>query len=164
MTAKARASSPREMAIELVLGGRLGRDYPLDDVPNHFVRDQLMDYIEVQLPADDQDKVAKAVFDDLGVEHLRQYGDCVRKDRKRKEKAEEIAIKEPSLKNVGVAKNMLKLELAIDANDCDIELTPNRGGFKSHYDYNRLDPIFGSCVHPTSSLPTTRNNCSIKAW
>ncbi|KAK3648088.1 hypothetical protein LTR56_002566 [Elasticomyces elasticus] len=137
--------------------GRLGRQHTLDDVPNHFVRDECMEYIQTRLPAADQDKVAKAVFDDLNDADLEAYRDAIHAARHAEEVADELKAKLPSLKNRGEAKNLLKLEATIDAIDCDIDLTPNLNGFRAYRDYEVNEDISWSCIHPNQK-PTEQED------
>ncbi|KAI1455153.1 hypothetical protein F4805DRAFT_437023 [Annulohypoxylon moriforme] len=75
-----------------VSGGRLGRNHMLSDVPNHYVRDRLMDYIDTQLQDDAQlqgctqpeveeiqQRARLAVFSDLSPSEIEQYSALVAK-------------------------------------------------------------------------------------
>ncbi|KAI2463919.1 hypothetical protein F4781DRAFT_96650 [Annulohypoxylon bovei var. microspora] len=57
----------------IVSGGRLGRDHMLSDVPNHYARDRLMDYINTQLEEDQRERARLAVFSDLSPAEIGQY-------------------------------------------------------------------------------------------
>ncbi|KAK5732701.1 hypothetical protein LTR17_010256, partial [Elasticomyces elasticus] len=61
---------------------------------------------------------------------------------------EEMKAKVPSLKNKGEAKNLLKLEAALDAIDCNTDMTLNRDGFRWRRDYEGYRIMAGSCVRP----------------
>ncbi|KAK5123366.1 hypothetical protein LTR85_002798 [Meristemomyces frigidus] len=103
-----------------VQGGRTGRDHTLDDVPHHYLRDRLMDYIHTQLPEEDREKVQKAVFDDLDETDLHAYAKFIKEDREREGKADQIYTKRgKGLTNKGEAKNILKQEQALEAIECD---------------------------------------------
>lgn len=60
-----------------VMGGRLGRDHTLEDVPHHFLRDCLMDYINRTIAAEHQDDARKAVFPDLTPAEIEEYSTIV---------------------------------------------------------------------------------------
>ena len=142
-------------------GGRLGLDHTSKDAPNHYVRDELMAYILDKVPSEAQSKVQKAVFDDLSEEDLRAYAESI-KVKKEAEVAEEEAgrnrgredeeiierIYEKAgshLKNKGEAKNLLKLESAVEAMDCDnIDLNPRR----FTYAVGAIHSEYGSCLPP----------------
>lgn len=54
-----------------VSGGRLARDHTLADVPNHFCRDQIMDYINQMEDEDGKKDVARAaVLEERSVKTL----------------------------------------------------------------------------------------------
>lgn len=61
----------------LIIGGRLGRDHTLSDVPNHYVRDRLMNYILTQLDEDKREASKRAVFSDLSATELQEYSDII---------------------------------------------------------------------------------------
>lgn len=75
---------------EGVHGGRLGRDvsHTLEDIPNNYMRDQIMDYINDQVAESKRADVRKAVFDDLTTAEIEKYSACVAKERKDKETAD----------------------------------------------------------------------------
>ena len=144
-----------------VTGGRLGRDHTLEDVPNHYVRDEVMKYILDTVPAEAQDRVQKAVFDDLSEEDLHAYAKCIKaksEDEVAEEEAESSSVREKEervekiyqkqgghLKNKGEAKKLLKLEQAIEAIDCDnIDLSPERRA----YAIGTIHSEYGSCLRP----------------
>ncbi|KAH9886586.1 hypothetical protein F4778DRAFT_473277 [Xylariomycetidae sp. FL2044] len=57
--------------------GRLGRPHTLEDVPNHYVRDRVLDYINDNVPEEKRDAVRKSVFPDLSEDELRQYSAAI---------------------------------------------------------------------------------------
>ncbi|KAK3641195.1 hypothetical protein LTR56_011435 [Elasticomyces elasticus] len=141
-----------------VVGGRLGRDHTLEDVPHHFVRDQCMNYILEELPVELQERVARIVFTDLNDADLQSYKEALHVARHAEEVADELKAKLPSLKNRGEAKNLLKLEAAIDAIDYDIDLTPNLNGFRAYRDYEVNEYISWSCIHPNQKPAEQEDN------
>ncbi|KAI0186024.1 hypothetical protein EV127DRAFT_439915 [Xylaria flabelliformis] len=60
-----------------VRGGRLGRDHTLEDVPNHYVRDRVLHYIDNVLDEEERDAARKAVFPDLNEDELKQYSAAI---------------------------------------------------------------------------------------
>lgn len=74
-----------------VRGGRLGRDHTLDDVPNHFLRDQAMGYINTQLPEDQRHAARKAVFPDLSEAELEEYVKLIQQQQEQAER-EKLAL------------------------------------------------------------------------
>ncbi|KAL7621617.1 hypothetical protein AAE478_008943 [Parahypoxylon ruwenzoriense] len=64
-----------------VRGGRLGRDHTLEDVPNHYVRDRLMDYIDTKLEGNKQERARKAVFPDLNADERIDYSILIMRQR-----------------------------------------------------------------------------------
>ncbi|KAH6647137.1 hypothetical protein BKA67DRAFT_663481 [Truncatella angustata] len=65
----------------VITGGRLGRDHKLEDVPNHYARDMVMDYINDTVAEEFRDKARAAVFSDLDPEEIEEY--CrIRQERK----------------------------------------------------------------------------------
>ncbi|CAJ2503652.1 Uu.00g110460.m01.CDS01 [Anthostomella pinea] len=62
---------------QIAWGGRLGRDHTLADVPKHYVRDRLLDYINTQLPEDQRDAVRRAVFPEFSPSELAEYSALV---------------------------------------------------------------------------------------
>lgn len=71
--------------------GRLGRQHTLDDAPYHYVRDFLMRQIQTEVPAGDQDRCAKAVFDDLNADELKAYWECIEEIIHEEEEEEKLA-------------------------------------------------------------------------
>ena len=61
-----------------VSGGRLGRDHTLEDVPNNYVRDRLMGWIQEKVPEQERRIVQRAVFNDLSDGKLDAYSECIR--------------------------------------------------------------------------------------
>jgi len=78
-----------------VFGGRLGRDHTITDVPRHYYRDCLLDYIQRQVEEEDKQQVARiAICPDLTEDQLDEYDFLVAQNRqaredKEKEEAEE---------------------------------------------------------------------------
>jgi len=69
-----------------VTGGRLGRDHTIQDVPRHYFRDCLMDYIDTQV-GDQVKQVAarKAICPDLTDVQIDEYARLIAQIRTRKE-------------------------------------------------------------------------------
>lgn len=65
-------------------GGRFGKDaeHTVEDVPNHYVRDRIMDYINEQVEESKRDKARRAVFSDLSEEDIAQYSALIAAERK----------------------------------------------------------------------------------
>ncbi|KAK5721116.1 hypothetical protein LTR15_007080 [Elasticomyces elasticus] len=76
-----------------VVGGRLGRDHTLQDVPHHFVRDQCMNHILDELPVEQQERVARIVFTDLNDADLQSYKEALHAARHAEEVADELKAK-----------------------------------------------------------------------
>lgn len=122
-----------------VSGGRLGRDHKLQDVPNHFVRDCLMNYIETDLEEKYRKAARKAVFSDLTSSEINEYSSIIRKridekqtefqrhheealeEYKRKEQEEtrrkEQMVEDKSAQNMKEAEKIMMLEKVVDAID-----------------------------------------------
>lgn len=122
-----------------VTGGRLGRDHMLSDVPNHFVRDCLMNYINTQLEEDKREDARKAVFSDLTPDEIERYSILIMEKAERdKPKSDEELIARVSgdkqLKHPSERARVLQLGIAIDRIDEEIDLTPKpRFARRDHY-------------------------------
>jgi len=144
-----------------VSGGRLGRDHTLDDVPNHFLRDCLLDYIETVLEEKLRHKVRKAVFPDLTVAQLKEYGDELaqaKADDAEEERQARAAPRRrqpkkelPSTGGIGwearVQQRVQQQAAALMAVDDTIPLTPCPG-FALHRQFS--DHTQGSVIIPDS--------------
>jgi hypothetical protein len=66
-----------------VRGGRLGTDaeHTVEDVPNHYVRDRIMDYINEEVKASKRDQARRAVFSDLPEGDITRYSALVAAER-----------------------------------------------------------------------------------
>ncbi|KAI0165257.1 hypothetical protein GGR52DRAFT_102133 [Hypoxylon sp. FL1284] len=146
------------MGTGLVSGGRLGRDHMLDDIPNHFVRDQLMNYIMTQLDEDNREEPKKAVFADLSTAELEQYSaiilqkrrDIELQERTGWEEARQAHLKREAQKAAEVA-NQERQESLIEEIDDTVDLTPKPDfAFR---DYFKLPPISGSVINPSKNAP-----------
>lgn len=145
-----------------IRNGRLGRDHTLSDVPNQFVRDCLMDYIDTMLEEDQRENAKKAVFSDLGADEIDQYSALIKQKRERDEREamgptpeeREAAVKRilgtrtvksDSEKN----RVMYQADLLLGINEL-VDLTPKpRSGFRDDYP----EPIFYSVVKPGLKRP-----------
>ncbi|KAI1075842.1 hypothetical protein F5B20DRAFT_558123 [Whalleya microplaca] len=128
-----------------VTGGRLGRghEHTLEDVPNCFVRDFIMENIDLVVEENKRDDVRKAVFTDLSTSEIEEYAALIRrKSGERSTEADELdpptaqdperAGKIQALKfHRGIteaeAECILRQEDLIDAVDATIDLTPKPG-------------------------------------
>lgn len=72
-----------------VRGGRLGRDHTLEDVPNHYVRDSLMNYIDDTEKSTERQKEAgrNAIVPDLTPEEVKNY--CALLNKMKEDEEEE---------------------------------------------------------------------------
>jgi hypothetical protein len=146
-----------------VSGGRLGRDHKLTDVPNHFVRDQIMDYINQaeQYDEDTKQKARTTVFLDLGLSDIaaysalfsttveeeldKEYDDDDDDDDDHDDRLEEIMkTHKPKPKSLLEAKNILQQEALLDSIPDDT-LDLSKRGFCGHLDMD-LEGVFKSVV------------------
>ncbi|XXH01337.1 hypothetical protein Hte_007695 [Hypoxylon texense] len=141
-----------------VNGGRLGRNHMLDDVPNHYVRDRLMNYILTMLDEDRREETKKAVFFDLGAAEIEQYSAIIwqkQKDIELKERAEweesERAFLKRENQKAAMAANSERQDTLINEIETNIDLTP-RPGFGVR-DYHKVESISGSVVKPGVDRP-----------
>lgn len=116
-----------------VMGGRLARDHTLADVPNHFCRDQIMDYINQMAEEEKRDIARAAVFTDLDPGEKVAYSTAIAENAKglgRKQKEEGDRLDEimethkPKPKTMLEARNILDQENLLDSiPDDDLDLT-----------------------------------------
>ncbi|THX16000.1 hypothetical protein D6D13_01870 [Aureobasidium pullulans] len=139
-----------------VSGGRLARDHTLADVPNHFCRDQIMDYINQMEDEDGKKNVARAaVFSDLNPGEKLAYSVAIAQkteEMRQKEKEEENRLDEimdtHKLKPTSIleAQNILEQETLLDSiPDDDLDLTQR--GSHGHLDYD-MEGVYKSVVKP----------------
>ena len=122
-----------------VSGGRLGRDHKPEDVPAHFVRDCLMDYINFELPEGVRDGARKRVFSDLSSDDIAQYSAIISKKRQQrmaeveKERQADLAeAKERSrwrehvlkTKPPAEARSMIRQAHALEMIDDEVDVSP----------------------------------------
>lgn len=155
----------------VVVGGRLGRDHTLRDVPNHVVRDQIMRWITDHIPADQRHRVAGKVFWDLDDLEIKAYFSALESLRKAREalldrlmgrsevpnqlKDQLVRSKRshphkdqaPRSKISRQRKNLFELDTAIAKIDCDVPMTPYSWSF-GWRDYSRVRRITMSCIKP----------------
>ncbi|KAI0382515.1 hypothetical protein F5Y04DRAFT_47582 [Hypomontagnella monticulosa] len=133
-----------------VSGGRLGRDHMLGDVPNHYVRDRLMDYINTMVDEDKRDDARKAVFFDLTPDEIEQYSALIIEKAERdqpKSDEELIALVAGNkvLRHPSERGRVLHQGILIEQIDKDIDLTPQPGfALRNHY----REMLFSSVVTP----------------
>lgn len=67
----------------IVRGGRLGTGvrHTLEDVPNHYLRDRIMDYINEEVKASKRSRARRAVFSDLLEDDIDRYSSLVTAER-----------------------------------------------------------------------------------
>lgn len=150
-----------------VRGGRLGRDHTLADVPHHFVRDRLIDYIAEFVPAERRADVRKSVFSDLTPSQVEKYAALIA-NKKADEEAKEMAEAEEEerklrkigdiskVKNPNELENLYQQLETLEAINEDIDMTPQENfAFR---DDEKVEPIFNSVIQPNSrSLPSEAN-------
>lgn len=130
-------------------GGRLGRDHTLDDVPNHYVRDCLIDYITSTIAdTPKQQAVARAVFPDLTASEITLYARAQQDLREQRAAAEEAA----ATATAPPPRRADKLTDALDAIDLPDE---DEDEYETRYvlapgtrDYDRYPPIKRSVLEP----------------
>lgn len=133
-------------------GGRLGRDHTLDDVPNHYVRDCIMDWTTTQMSNEDKQLlVRKTVFPDLNDDEIQQYAAAQRAVKAARES--EAASPKSSTKSGGESRVLQRLEAALDDISTNLDLTPILYPALAVRDYSRVGPIQRSVVVPGRALP-----------
>jgi hypothetical protein len=116
-----------------ISGGRLGRDHKLEDVPLHYFRDQLMDYIAVHFDEDKRQVVRKAICPDLTDSQIEEYARLIAEDRyerakpdrlaaQRHEKAQRLLSGDKSVRNMREAGNLVLQEEALELVDANVDL------------------------------------------
>ncbi|KAI0483275.1 hypothetical protein GGR56DRAFT_234555 [Xylariaceae sp. FL0804] len=123
--------------------GRLGRNHMLADVPNHHVRDRLMDYIDTKLQEDKREIARRAVFADLDDSEIAQYSEHVA--RLQREAAERSR---GSPRTQRYFNDMAARNASMDTIDTDIDLTPRPGRGGCRRDYAGLKRLDHSVLRP----------------
>ncbi|KAI1085966.1 hypothetical protein F5B19DRAFT_502590 [Rostrohypoxylon terebratum] len=142
----------------LVSGGRLGRDHMLDDVPNHYVRDRLMDYINSQLEGEDQKERARlAVFTDLSPAEIKEYSalivQWVKKNQpKTTEELITLVAGDKPIRTESERWRVIDQGQALEGVYLDVDLASKPGFAKRTY--SRPGPIIHSVVEPGQKTPT----------
>lgn len=138
-----------------VFGGRLGRDHKLTDVPNHFVRDTIMDYINSEVEEDKKKDARTAVFSDLSPSEMAAYSAFIsqsKEEERRKETEEEKRLEKimnthkPKPKSILEAKNIMQQEDLLDRipdDNLDLTIRESHGTFD-----NDFPGVFKSIVKP----------------
>lgn len=152
---------------DYVSGGRLGRDHTLSDVPNHFVRDWLLEQIDEQaneaeeLDEEQRQALQRALCPDLTADEVSEYSKVRAKKREDEQRAyrakygipEEDAtpeeIRKCELKRIMLdygfeherqAEVVLRMHEALTAVDTTVDLTPRvRPG--AVRDYKKYPPL-----------------------
>lgn len=154
-----------------VHGGRLGRDHKITDVPNHFFRDQIMDYInQAEVDEKRKESLRMAIFSDLSTGETAAYAVSIAEgmeEARGTEQGEDGRLEEimnhykPKPKSTLEAKNIIQqLDLLDDVPDDDVDLTKRGNYGETDFD---SDGLFKSVVKPRShndyeaeiSRPTT---------
>ncbi|KAG9833851.1 hypothetical protein KCU98_g11798, partial [Aureobasidium melanogenum] len=133
---------------------------PFKDVPNHFVRDSIMDYINSEVEEDKKETARTAVFSDLNPSEIAAYSAFVSKSKdeeRRKETEEEERLEEimnimdthkPKPKSILEAMNIIQQKELLDKiSDDDLDLR-QRGNY-GHFDTD-FEGVFKSVVKPGS--------------
>ncbi len=153
-----------------VSGGRLGRDHKPEDVPTHFVRDCLMDYINFELPEDKRDGARKSVFSDLTNEEIAEYSSIISKKKQQrmaeeeKERQAEVAEAEKrdrwrehvlKTKPPAEARSMIRQDDALEMINDRVDVSPV-DDFLPYHVYPR--PFAASVIRPGwDPLPEEEN-------
>ncbi|OTB04739.1 hypothetical protein M426DRAFT_151212 [Hypoxylon sp. CI-4A] len=130
-----------------VKGGRLKRDHTLGNVPNHYVRDRLMDYINTQLEEEKRESARKAVFSDLSNSEVLEYAALIQKQREKEESKQEIVgdiIGDRHVHTEREAKHIWEQVDVMEDIDENIDLTPKPGFSHMTYDMQ----LEGSAIKP----------------
>ncbi|KAI1101604.1 hypothetical protein F4804DRAFT_315387 [Jackrogersella minutella] len=145
-----------------VSSGRLGRNHMLDDVPNNFVRDRLMDYINTQLAEDERENARKAVFSDLSPAEIEQYSTLIMQinEAEQPKSDEELIAQIVGDRPVGnkhERNSIIRQAIYLNEVNKNVFLTP-KPGFAVRQ-YSRLGPILHSVVKPKlkALTPAERN-------
>ncbi|KAG8159622.1 hypothetical protein KVR01_010259 [Diaporthe batatas] len=159
---------------DYVSGGRLGRNHTLPDVPNHYIRDWMLEQIDLgenevePLSQDDRELARRALLPDLTADQVKEYSNILAKRREDKLRAERAAngipeadatpeeIRKCALKRAMIrydlesekqAEAAIKLEDALEAVDTTVDMTPRvRPGVVRNYD--KYKPIRRSVLYP----------------
>lgn len=159
---------------DYVSGGRLGRDHTLSDVPNHFIRDFLLEQIDEgvneaeELDEDQRQTARRALFPDLTAKQVSEYSESLAKKREddarayrakygipekdaTPEQIHKCELKQIMLsygfKHERQAEAVLKQREALQAVDTNVDLTPRvRPG--SVRNYAKYPPLKRSVVFP----------------
>ncbi|KAI1089362.1 hypothetical protein F5B19DRAFT_380013 [Rostrohypoxylon terebratum] len=125
-------------------------DHSEEDVPNHFVRDYLMDYINNQIYEDKREHTRKYVFSDLSTSEVLEYAALMMRirdqweDIKKKESRVNGIIGERQVRNISEAKHVWEQVDIMEDINVNIDLTPRPGfAHRTH----RL-PLSGTVIKP----------------
>lgn len=151
----------------LVSGGRLGRCYNhmLSDVPNHYVQDRLLNYINTVIEADQRDNAAKAVFPNLSLGDIDEYWCILQLQEEYEEEMQMGRERNPfgflwqestwairgvlgsrSVKSDAERERVKEQAKYLEEVDGTIDLTPKPGFSRRNYD--SLRPIRYSIIRP----------------
>lgn len=163
-------------------GGRLGRDHTLSDVPNHFIRDFLLEQIDqsvneaAELSEDQRQTARRTLLPDLTADEVNNYCEALAKQREEVHRAyrakhgipEEDAtpehIRKCRLKRIMLryglekerqAEDILKQEEVVAAIDTTVDLTPCVRP-DTVRDYGKYGPLRRSVIFPSPWPGRTR--------
>ncbi|XDG07772.1 hypothetical protein ABKA04_007387 [Annulohypoxylon sp. FPYF3050] len=125
-------------------------DHSEVDVPNYFVRDYLMDYINNQICEDKREHARKYVFSDLSASEVLEYAALMTMIRddweeiKRKESKIDGTIGERNVRNKDEAKRVWEQVGVMEDINVNIDLTP-RPGFARR---THVLPLSGTVIQP----------------
>lgn len=142
-----------------ISGGRLGRDHTLEDVPIHYFRDCLMDYIEAELKEDKQPAARKAICPDLTDAQVKEYTALIAQQREEREKREvKRFFKRRQLpsglhrdKNEAEARNIKLVDDALESVRTEVDLAPCKRFPRIRRNPDLPKPITLSVVRPEST-------------
>lgn len=163
--------SPKD---DYVKGGRLGRDHTLSDVPNHFVRDYLLEQIDEKmeeaeaLEETQRQSARRALFPDLTADQVSKYSELLAQKREAEQRdyraehgipeedatAEEIRrcrlkriMRAYGFEHERQAEAIVKLYDALVSVDTSVDLTPHvRPGAARNYE--KYGPLRRSILFP----------------
>ena len=160
-------------------GGRLGRDHILDGVPNDFVRDCIMNYINNEIPAPRRQAAARtSVFADLSDAEIAQYSALIQEDIEAVRRGDDplsllqdaefeamrgerpyrrAAFPINPIKNANEARSFTNQVKALKPVNTTIDLAPHQRSLRGR-DYNQVEPIMRSVVRPLLDTYAIVNN------
>lgn len=144
------------MEMAFVGGGRYGPNDILKEVPNHYLRDHLMDYINTDLEEGKREHARRAVFSDLGASEVLEYAALIAKQRageeewERKEHIADDILGDRNVRSQNEVDHVWEQAVVMDRIDVTIDMTPQPGFVSRTYTYQK---VTGS-VKKQGSKPT----------